>query len=358
MGDDGPDLAAAAYGGHLARVAELLPAATAGERGWALVQAVQEKHVDVARAILAAGGVAPDRLVEAFGQVMAVRLTELAPAFVACGVDVDSSANYYDKPPLVLAAERGQVDVVHLLLASHCDPGKTDGDGRNALAAARDGGFREVVAVLTAAGLDAPTRAQRLAALRAKLADRVRPTRIPVFGAGGGESWFGGLPTLAAGAEWPACAGCSAALTFFAQVEGVQFFLCQACAVVCPVPSGGRPVASAPAGVAVFPRRVVTEWAGPIDDYPHLEADADLTGRERDDCAELNLQGDKVGGWPSWVQDPERPECPRCAVPMDRLVLQLDSERGVPHRWGDGGVGVILGCGEHAAELAFRWQSG
>jgi uncharacterized protein YjbI with pentapeptide repeats/uncharacterized protein YwqG len=66
--------------------------------------------------------------------------------------------------------------------------------------------------------------------------------------------------------------------------------------------------------------------------------------------------GDKLAGWPHWVQSIEYPNCPVCSKLMDRLVFEFASDDNVPFLWGDVGVGYILQCPDHVEQLAFLWQ--
>jgi hypothetical protein len=64
--------------------------------------------------------------------------------------------------------------------------------------------------------------------------------------------------------------------------------------------------------------------------------------------------GDKLGGWPAWVQSVEYPFCPRCGKRMAH-VFQVDSENNVPFMFGDVGCGHITQCPEHKDFVAFGW---
>jgi uncharacterized protein YwqG len=64
--------------------------------------------------------------------------------------------------------------------------------------------------------------------------------------------------------------------------------------------------------------------------------------------------GDKLGGWPFWVQEVSYPACTQCATPMT-LVFQLASEDNLPFMWGDGGTAHITQCPYHQAQLTFDW---
>lgn len=65
-------------------------------------------------------------------------------------------------------------------------------------------------------------------------------------------------------------------------------------------------------------------------------------------------EGDKLAGWPCWIQGPEYPTCPQCGAPM-RVVFQLDSEAHVPFMFGDVGIGHITQCPQHHNVVAFGW---
>jgi uncharacterized protein YwqG len=64
--------------------------------------------------------------------------------------------------------------------------------------------------------------------------------------------------------------------------------------------------------------------------------------------------GDKLGGWPHWIQGVEYPACPRCEGRMT-YVFQLDSEDNVPFMFGDSGCGHITQCPDHKDVVAFGW---
>jgi hypothetical protein len=64
--------------------------------------------------------------------------------------------------------------------------------------------------------------------------------------------------------------------------------------------------------------------------------------------------GDKLGGWPRWIQFPERPSCALCGAAMDCL-FQVDSEDNVPYMFGDMGCGHITQCPTHRDVVTFGW---
>ncbi len=58
-----------------------------------------------------------------------------------------------------------------------------------------------------------------------------------------------------------------------------------------------------------------------------------------------HVQRSKLGGWPTWAQDAERPECPACGELI--FVAQLDwSPCGIDWPWSGGGYGYLFVCQE------------
>lgn len=381
------DLVQATRRGFLARVRELLPTQESAAQGRALIVAVQERQVDVAVVVLDRGEVGSNDLGVALGQAIAFDVPAVVPHLIAAGVNMDAPDNYYRTPPIVLAADRGRVRVVRDLLDAGADFQARDEDGRNALAAARQQGRTEVERLLRTAGANARTPQEIARAVKAKLAHVARLAWSPLIGATDGDSEpgasrFGGLPWLGADEPWPGCADCVAPLTFFVQLDLagapkqardlgtglLQLFHCTACNpyrafsgghLVRVVDAAGEASSPTPPdGVRVFPERPIAGWARAVRDYPYREADeSELLPEERAAVFGLNRQGDKLGGWPNWVQDPGYPNCPRGDRRMTQPVLQIDSGRGVPHVWGDNGAGYIVQCPTHRDQVAFLWQS-
>ncbi|MFR9721992.1 ankyrin repeat domain-containing protein [Streptomyces sp. MS19] len=381
------DLVQATRRGFLPRVRELLPTQEPATQGRALIVAVQERQFDIAVEILGHGEVGPDDLAMALGQAIALNAPQVVPHLIAAGVDPDAPGNVYRTPPIVLAADRGHAQVVRDLLDAGADSQARDLDGRDALAAARERDRTEVVRLLGTAGGTARTPREITQAAKAKLAHVARLTWSPLLGAadGNGEpgaSRFGGLPWLGAEEPWPLCADCAAPLTFFVQLDLaavpekarnlgtglLQLFHCTACnpfrafsgghLVRIVEVAGEAPRPTPPDGVRRFPERPIAGWARAVRDYPYREADEpELLPEERAVVFGLNRQGDKLGGWPNWVQDAGYPNCPRGDGRMTQLVMQIDSRRGVPHMWGDNGAGYIVQCPAHRDQVAFLWQS-
>jgi uncharacterized protein YwqG len=67
------------------------------------------------------------------------------------------------------------------------------------------------------------------------------------------------------------------------------------------------------------------------------------------------LRGEKLGGWPDWINTGEYPEC-SCGSKM-RAFFQIDSEETLPIMFGDVGIGLLFVC-EKCKQMTFFWQCG
>ncbi|HZI18989.1 MAG TPA: DUF1963 domain-containing protein [Pyrinomonadaceae bacterium] len=109
------------------------------------------------------------------------------------------------------------------------------------------------------------------------------------------------------------------------------------------------------------PRRIIG-WRE-VCEYPgYMETCDLLLGRELTDDEEDEIYeaeprvGDKLGGWPYWVHEPEYPDCPVCGRRM-RHVFQLASEENLNYVFGDHGIGYVTQCTEHKDVMGFHWAS-
>lgn len=206
------------------------------------------------------------------------------------------------------------------------------------------------------------------------------------------ESKFSGKPFLRMGEEWPHCANCGQPMQLFIQINldatpepirgqygtGIlQLFYCtniqQSCDSECEAffpYSRSTLVRVIPttdstdeATILIrddwFPPKLIVDWQA-ADDYPSwLEAGelgvelSDDEGKALYDAGYPRI-GDKLSGWPFWVQGVEYPSCRICGKQM-RLVFQIDSEDNLPFMFGDSGCGHITQCPDHHAEVAFGW---
>lgn len=245
-------------------------------------------------------------------------------------------------------------------------------------------------------------------------AKHVRTAWKPVVEAGevaGALSWFGGQPTVSPDDAWPACAQCHAPMRFFVQLaladlppqaqvpikDGIlQLFYCSTDDGACPTwePFSGTHfirvvprasgVAASPPAIDPLPQNTVVKWEE-TQDFPHPEEHrslglsydydfknglVDVRSEEpqiRADKLDINLDvaeaiassaaGDKLRGWPYWVQGAEYPPCPECATPME-LLLQVDSNDNLDYMFGDLGCAHLTCCPKHPNVFAFGWACG
>jgi uncharacterized protein YwqG len=246
------------------------------------------------------------------------------------------------------------------------------------------------------------------------LAKHRRPAWKPVVEDGDGPatvSKFCGIPWISPDAPWPDCGHCKKPLQLFLQLDLgdlpeelgrrfgtglLQLFYCTR--GECQGYGGWEPFADDLSRVRVvqphgpgrktslslqegnFPAKRIVGWERFID-LPKPEEHRELglkytydfkAGTVKVECPELGLVfenlpsrglaeqignsklGDKLAGWPAWIQNVEYPDCPRCGRRMV-LVFQVDSEDNVPFMFGDAGCGHVTQCPEHKEAAAFGW---
>ncbi|HEX7240286.1 MAG TPA: DUF1963 domain-containing protein [Longimicrobiaceae bacterium] len=229
--------------------------------------------------------------------------------------------------------------------------------------------------------------------ITARLAEHRRPAYVPVVEDGDGPpgaSGFSGTPSLLPGEPWPACGNCGRPMQLFVQLAGrdlppaardrigpgelLQLFYCTSedppcesdCEAFFPdaestllriVPAGAAGDAPAVPG-GMFPPKRIVGWREE-EDYPNFEEleerGVELDDEELDVLSEsFPLGGEKLLGWPAWVQSIEYPDCRVCGKRME-MLFQIDSERNLPYMFGDVGTGHVTQCPEHRGELAFGW---
>lgn len=206
-------------------------------------------------------------------------------------------------------------------------------------------------------------------------------------------SKFSGIPMLSRGGSWPLCAHCHTPMQLFLQLssadlpesagmpfgEGyLQVFYCTNLNTECEIECEAYfPFAKSTlvrvipfndawdSGLALspvadaFPEQTIIGWEPHID-YPNWEELQDLgcslTEAQIDALCDLEypVAGDKLLGWPHWIQGVEYPECPRCerAMPM---IFQIDSECSIPYMFGDAGCAHITQCAHHPEQMAIAW---
>lgn len=227
-----------------------------------------------------------------------------------------------------------------------------------------------------------------------KLHDFRRKAWLPKTRDGDGgvsSSKFSGIAHIPQGQSWPSCGNCRKPMQLFVQVnsdelpddasglltEGIlQLFYCTSSEPQCEVDCEAYfPFSMATLARIVelgafeqfetspvenaFPARSIEDWELVLD-LPNWEElsmmGVELTDQESDRLADSNIprQGEKLGGWPAWIQGVEYPSCPKCNERMFH-VFQIDSEKNLPYLLGDVGVGHVTRCKEHPEVLTFGW---
>jgi uncharacterized protein YwqG len=210
-------------------------------------------------------------------------------------------------------------------------------------------------------------------------------------------SKFSGKPWLGETESWPVCGICGKEMQLFIQLNLdhlpqelnnrygsglLQMFYCTNSDVMCEFEADAfnpfakstllrvvNPLAGkAAAGIEIpsptvipdyFPAKVITGWVQK-EDYPDPEETESLglklTDDEWDELADNHYPqgGDKLAGWPAWIQSIEYPDCPVCKEPM-RLVFQIDSDDNLPYTFGDVGCGHITQSENQLDVVAFGW---
>lgn len=222
-------------------------------------------------------------------------------------------------------------------------------------------------------------------------------------------SRFGGLPWLPSGESHPACWNCEQPLRLLLQLDLgslpeearqrlgkglLQAFYCENedCEQECDgwsafseshrlrIIDATQGDMAAPAGKP-FPPKEISGWRQ-AEDFPSAAEHEEL-GLKRDydweantvrlRCPEFGVDappigiyeleaetianasmGDKLLGWPHWIQGVEYPDCPQCKTRME-YVFQIDSEHHLPLMWGDAGTAHITRCPNHPEVLALGW---
>jgi hypothetical protein len=225
-----------------------------------------------------------------------------------------------------------------------------------------------------------------------------RSAWIPQVADGDGgltDSKFSGTPWLDKSEEWPRCPNCGKPIQLFLQlnldrlpeqVRGeygsglLQLFYCTSTEPMCDaeceaffpfsrsvtvrlVTPGDKPnAAPAPEIERPFPPKIIVGWRE-VEDYPGWQESEELGVALEDSEWEALGEGgyprpgDKLAGWPNWIQGVEYPNCPVCGERM-RLVFQIDSGVNIPFDFGDLGCSHITQCPTHKDLLAFGWACG
>lgn len=208
------------------------------------------------------------------------------------------------------------------------------------------------------------------------------------------NSKFSGVPLLGANETWPCCANCGKEMQLFLQLNAddlptevqkvfgtgiLQVFYCtnpeQECEIECEAYApfakstllriidattlvAAQPLLNSPVSDA-FAEKVIVAWQV-MADYPNYEelAEQDITLNDDDEDMlyehDYPKIGDKLLGWPAWVQGIEYPVCPDCGEKM-RYLFQIDSEDNLNYMFGDMGCAHITQCVKHPKNLTITW---
>ncbi|MGB5988306.1 MAG: DUF1963 domain-containing protein [Marinifilaceae bacterium] len=204
------------------------------------------------------------------------------------------------------------------------------------------------------------------------------------------DSKIGGLPYLRNEEDWPVCPCCNKRMQLFLQLnlndipekkedKLIQVFYCVSEEPHCENEEGSYEafseavicrkidIADESAVVdvdmeQVFVESFITSWEAK-DDYPQVEEFTDLGVEvEYDSVYEhmlenkigVPLPGDKLFGWPDWIQGVEYPSDRNTDSQME-VLFQLESEENLPYMFGDMGIAHLTVSTDDENEMAFSW---
>lgn len=241
------------------------------------------------------------------------------------------------------------------------------------------------------------TSSEKIEKAKAKLQAFIKKAYLPIVKVAtpkhDATTKFGGLPYLRNNKDWETCPSCKQNMQLFVQLnletlplkysnsKGlIQLFYCTNEAkcelsqdnflpfsqgvVARKIQVKGNSATQKPNLAKVFEEKQVTTWET-IDDYPSPEEYVDL-GIEIDrntvellEDADICLPapGDKLGGWPYWLQYREYIEDEADDESEFSHLLQLDSQDNLPFDFGEGGLAYLMYNPKKDEELALLWQS-
>lgn len=323
-------------------------------------------------------------------------------------LEAGADPNYTDKrkdTALHAAAKMNYVEVARLLLAAGADHKMKNDQRETPMTKAKAYWGRDIIPLLKKAGAKprTPTGIARSAKKKLKAYERkaYRP-RVKKSAKKAKDLWASHYGGQARCLDWPACGACNTSMpsilqlnlatlppdfsTAFAQLLGVaQLFYCTQCQPYFSKPvsssesmeknrgvylqllsetemaQANAPSSSSPEDLSAFPEVLISGWSAPKSDFPWREYEIweqiQLDAEEEEQAAQYNLTGDKLGGWPHWLQDSQ--------TPLDRQgqamlpLFQLDggsAPRHLNYTWGDSGVASLF-LSQDGQELAFVHQS-
>ena len=215
------------------------------------------------------------------------------------------------------------------------------------------------------------------------------PKVKPVASAFDTKSKIGGFPYLRHENDWPVCPNCGKHQQLFLQLnlselpeqqsDGlIQLFYCttddaefyceEELMAYAPdskistcrkIQIEGQSASISPTIDELFEEKVIESWEA-VDDYPHPEEIYDLDVPFSDEEIETlfknritAMSGDKLFGYPNWIQGVEYPTDEN-GDEME-MVFQLESKKNLPYMFGDLGVGHLTQSKNDDSKLAFGW---
>lgn len=319
------------------------------------------------------------------------RKIDIVERYLAMGADPNRAQQIDGNTALINASRSDDSTLVRMLLKAGANPHTKNEYGDTALSEAKKYGTSEIAELLEAAGATVRTPEEIRKAVKRKMRKFTRTCWRPKPGKGYdpnptalGWDWFGGWPIMLPKEEWPQCSSCRSSLSFAVQFklenlpekhplqgQGLfQFFFCQECIDDVVIRRLTEPEEQlvhgeeqAPEDVEKFRHKRIGGWYKKTLDLPYNEPDnpgivkakESLEPEEESVLWTMNLSGDKLGGYPCWIQHNEYPHCSDCSERME-LLLQLDSNDHLYFTWGDNGAAWIFQCPEHPDRFAFVWQ--
>lgn len=289
-----------------------------------------------------------------------------------------------DKLPLHWAAWGTSPRCTEMLLARGANANARDDEGKNALYYAtyytpstpeRQADQDQVVRLLKAAGTKTKSPASWMRSLKKKLKPHARLThKIRVKGGAGSplDSRFGGMPYLAPGESWPLTsdgkpmlflfqvdlgklpveAGTGLARVFIDERNGFRDE--DNVVMHTHTTEGGAWQAAPTGGRILMPTQMSGFYKGKPDlpgaDVPCGTVPVTLDPNEAELLQKVCLTGDKVGGWPHWIQDADWRG-------YDRLLLQTDTGGSLPFSYADSGIGFLLQRSDDPTDMKMVWQT-
>jgi uncharacterized protein YwqG len=241
-----------------------------------------------------------------------------------------------------------------------------------------------------------PSKFERIKVLQEKLKAEgfSKKTWVPITenkDGGVTNSKFSGKPFLCKGEKWPQCGLCSHPLQLLIQInleelpeekrifgKGLlQLFFCTNDEFACFVDmaSYNDPPPHQILRVIndfeendnieipdnMFTPQIIREWKFIGLEFPYFLPENIAKDLKEDELIIINnsmehiFDGEKIGGYPLFLQANYIPACPDCNKEME-IVIQIGSDINIPFMFGDGGVGHISLCPEHKNRSVFYWS--